>query len=152
MHYCDVIMGAMASQIISLTIIYSIIYSGADQRKHQSSALLTHLMTSSWMEDWNVFSWSKFSTTMHNRTHTPTLHLNTHRHTLIKCLSNKSCRIMDLNPYRCNTLVPELNAQSFAVYVLRSGNAMAWSQTGHNPLPEAMFSMIDLWCDSDSIF
>ena len=40
MHYTDVIMGAMASQITSLTIIYSIRYSGADQRKHQSSASL----------------------------------------------------------------------------------------------------------------
>ena len=39
-HYSDIIMGAMASQITSLTIVYSIIYSGADQRKHQSSASL----------------------------------------------------------------------------------------------------------------
>ena len=31
-------MGVMASQITSLTIIYSTVYSGADQRKHQSSA------------------------------------------------------------------------------------------------------------------
>ena len=36
----DVIMGAMPSQITSLTIVYSIIYSGADQRKYQSSASL----------------------------------------------------------------------------------------------------------------
>ena len=40
-HYNDVIMGAMASQITSLTIVYSTVYSGANQRKHQSSALLT---------------------------------------------------------------------------------------------------------------
>ena len=33
-------MGAMASQITSLTIAYSIVYSGADQRKYQSSASL----------------------------------------------------------------------------------------------------------------
>ena len=39
-HYNDFIMGAMASQITSLTIVYSSIYSGADQRKHQSSASL----------------------------------------------------------------------------------------------------------------
>ena len=39
-HYNDVIMGAMASQITSLTIVYSTVYSGADQRKHQSSAWL----------------------------------------------------------------------------------------------------------------
>ena len=39
-HYVDVIMGAIASQITSLTIVYSIVYSDADQRKHQSSASL----------------------------------------------------------------------------------------------------------------
>ena len=32
----DVIMGAMASQITNLAIVYSTVYSGADQRKHQS--------------------------------------------------------------------------------------------------------------------
>ena len=53
-HYCDVLMGATASRITSLTIVYSsvssqitsltIVYlsvsSGTDQRKHQSSASL----------------------------------------------------------------------------------------------------------------
>ena len=39
-HYDDVIMSSMASQITSLTIIYSTVYSGPDQRKHQSSASL----------------------------------------------------------------------------------------------------------------
>ena len=38
LHYSDVIMGVMVSQITSLTIAYSTIYSGTDQRKHQSSA------------------------------------------------------------------------------------------------------------------
>ena len=33
-------MGAMASQITSLTIVYLAVYLGADQRKHQSSASL----------------------------------------------------------------------------------------------------------------
>ena len=37
-HYNDVIMGAIASLITSLTIVYSTVYSDADQRKHQSSA------------------------------------------------------------------------------------------------------------------
>ena len=40
LHYSDVIMGMVASQITSLTIVYSTVYSGADQRKHQSSASL----------------------------------------------------------------------------------------------------------------
>ena len=70
-HYNDVIMTTMASQITSLTVVYSTVYSDADQRKHQSSASLAfvwgihrdrwiprtkgqlrekcfHLMTSSW--------------------------------------------------------------------------------------------------------
>ena len=33
-------MSVIASQITSLTIVYSTVYSGADQRKHQSSASL----------------------------------------------------------------------------------------------------------------
>ena len=40
LHYDDVIMSTIASQITSLTIVYSTIYSGADQSKHQSSASL----------------------------------------------------------------------------------------------------------------
>ena len=40
MHYGDVIMGAIAPQITSLTIVYSTVYSDADQRKHQSTASL----------------------------------------------------------------------------------------------------------------
>ena len=39
-HYDDVIMNTLASQITSLAIVYSIVYSDADQRKHQSSASL----------------------------------------------------------------------------------------------------------------
>ena len=39
-HYDDVIMTTLSSQITSLAIVYSIVYSDADQRKHQSSASL----------------------------------------------------------------------------------------------------------------
>ena len=39
-HYSDVIISAMASEITSITIVYSILYSGADQRKHRSAASL----------------------------------------------------------------------------------------------------------------
>ena len=39
-HYSDVIMGTIVSQIPSLTIFYSTVYSDADQRRHQSSASL----------------------------------------------------------------------------------------------------------------
>ena len=71
-------MGIVASQITSLTIVYTTVYSDADQRKHQSSASLAfvwgihrdrwiprtngqlrgkyfHLMTSSWLDDEILF-------------------------------------------------------------------------------------------------
>ena len=70
-HYSDVIMSTIACLITSLAVVYSTVYSDADQRKHQSSASLAfvrgihrdrwiprtkgqlrgkcfHLMTSSW--------------------------------------------------------------------------------------------------------
>ena len=73
-HYSDVIMTTIASLITSLAVVYSAVYSDADQRKHQSSASLAfvwgihrdrwiprtkgqlrgkcfHLMTSSWGRD-----------------------------------------------------------------------------------------------------
>ena len=42
-HYNDVIMSAMASQITSLIIVYSIFYSSTAQRKYQSSASLAFM-------------------------------------------------------------------------------------------------------------
>ena len=39
-HYDDVIMTMLESQITSLTVVYSIVYTGVQQRKHQSSASL----------------------------------------------------------------------------------------------------------------
>ena len=48
-------MGKIASQITSLTIVYSTVYSGADQRKHQSSASLASAQMASNAE--NVSIW-----------------------------------------------------------------------------------------------
>ena len=42
-HYSDVIMSAMTSQITGISIVCSTVCSGADQRKHQSSASLTYV-------------------------------------------------------------------------------------------------------------
>ena len=39
-HYSDVIINAMASQLSGVSIVYSTVWSRADQRKHQSSASL----------------------------------------------------------------------------------------------------------------
>ena len=59
-HYSDVIMGAMASGITSLTIVYSNVYSGADQRKHQSFASLAFVR---WIHRWSVNSPHKWPVT-----------------------------------------------------------------------------------------
>ena len=40
-HYGDVMMGAIASQITSLTIVFLTVYSNADERKYESSVSLT---------------------------------------------------------------------------------------------------------------
>ena len=48
-NYNDVIMGAMSSQITSLRIVYSSVYSGAHQRKPQSSASLAFV--------WGIHRW-----------------------------------------------------------------------------------------------
>ena len=56
-HYNDVIMGAMASQITSLTIVYTAVYSGVDQRKRQSSASLAFMR---WIHWWPVNSPQKW--------------------------------------------------------------------------------------------
>ena len=48
-HYDDVIMDSIASQITSLTIVYSTVHSGADQSKHQSSASLAFV--------WEIHRW-----------------------------------------------------------------------------------------------
>ena len=48
-HYTAVIMGAVASQITRLTIVYSTVYSDADQRKHQSSVSLAFV--------WGIHRW-----------------------------------------------------------------------------------------------
>ena len=52
-HYSEVIMGAMVSKIISLTIVYSTVYSGADHKKHQSYASLAFVRGNRW---WSVNS------------------------------------------------------------------------------------------------
>ena len=48
-HYDDVIMSEIASQITSLTNVYSTVLSGADQSKHQSSASLAFV--------WEIHRW-----------------------------------------------------------------------------------------------
>ena len=90
-HYNDVIMSEIASHITSLTIVYSIVHSDADQRKHQSSASLAlcgeftgdwwiprtngqlrgkcfHLITSSWVLLTYSFIFAIITNSMHHGT------------------------------------------------------------------------------------
>ena len=58
-HYSDVLMDTMASQITSLTIVYSTVYSGIDQRKHQRSTSMafvrgTHRWSANSPHKWSV--------------------------------------------------------------------------------------------------
>ena len=59
-HYSDVIMGTIASQITSLTIVHSTVYLDSDQRKHQSSASLAFVR---WIHRWPVNSPHKWPVT-----------------------------------------------------------------------------------------
>ena len=56
-HYDDVIMTTMASQITSLTIVYSTVYSGADQRKHQRSVSLASVREIHWRPVNSTHKW-----------------------------------------------------------------------------------------------
>ena len=59
-HYSDIIMGMMASQITSLTIVYSTIDSGTDERKDQSC---TSLAFERGIHRWSVNSQHKWPVT-----------------------------------------------------------------------------------------
>ena len=50
-------MGAIASQITSLTIVYSFVYSDADQRKNQSSASLAFVWGMFPFDDVIMYTW-----------------------------------------------------------------------------------------------
>ena len=52
-HYSDAIMRAMGSQVTGLANVCSTVYSGADQRKHQSSASLAFFR---WNHRWPLSS------------------------------------------------------------------------------------------------
>ena len=59
-HCRDVIMGSMAFQITSLTIVYSTVYAGVDQRNHKGSAPLAFV---SGIHRWPVNSPHKWPVT-----------------------------------------------------------------------------------------
>ena len=133
-------MGAMASQITSLTIVYSTVYSGADQRKLQSSVLLALCAGNSPVTGEfpaqrasnaeNVSIWWRHHATDHNETWTVcvifTVLYNTHELTRIMSLPNAIlkknviCKISAIlsQPQCVNTLRPRQNSRNFAYDIL----------------------------------
>ena len=105
-HYIDVIMGTMASQITSLTIAYSTVYSDADQRKHHSSGSLAfvwgiHLGPVNSLHKWPVM-WKMFpfdDVIMGQEEHT--------KHSLYNCFC--------INHKNTVVLILKLNGQGFGL-------------------------------------
>ena len=111
-HYNDVIMGATTFQITSLTIVYSSVHSGSDQRKHRSSASLAFVQgidqwpvnsPHKWPATWkmfpfddvimknytslptyvqNIFVWQQSSLVKSSRQTSWQTHTHIHKHTL----------------------------------------------------------------------
>ena len=124
-HYDDVRMGAIASQITSLTIVYSTVYSNADQRKHQSSASL-------------AFVWG-----IHRDRWIP----RTKGQLRGKCfhLMTSSCDENDRKPDDSLThlpLVPHILRQWTWTALVQ---VMAWCRTCDKPLPALML----IYCQLD---
>ena len=93
-HYNDVMMSAMAYQITSLTIVYSVVYSGADQRKHQSSASLAFIRG---IHRWPVNSPHKMASNAENvsiwwRHHTTEVYCKTSTISLAHGISDCVCK------------------------------------------------------------
>ena len=99
-HYCDLIMGAMASQITSLTVVYSTDYSDADKKKkHQVSAPLAFV--------WGIHRWPVNSP--HKRPVTRKMFP----------FDDVIMRCNPLNPGRFNASPPGQNGRHFADDIFR---------------------------------
>ena len=123
-HYGDVIMGTMTSQITSLTIVYSTVYSGADQSSaslafvrgiHRSpvTGKCFHLMTSSW----NIQRWFVLFTLLQKGT------MFTISHLILRVDGNQH-RAADFN-----TLRPKQNCRHFAddIFKLVFSRKIIWT-------------------------
>ena len=123
MHYSDVIMVTMASQITSLSNVYSNVYSGADQRKYQSSASLAFVRG---IHRWPGYSTHKSPVT---RKMFPfddviiSLHIASHVH-------EQSTAGFTLNPNDWFTATAIVTANS---WLLMSGSRMFKKTIYHNP-------------------
>ena len=152
-HYNDVIMGMMASQITSLTIVYSTVYSGADQRKHQSSASLAFVRginrgpvnsPHKWSVTWKMFPFHDVIMLWHG--------LNWYQLQQVNMVVAD-----DLAPHRWWMLHDKLHTY-FTIHrgaimmtssngnILRVTGPLCGEFTGHRRMPLTKASNAELWC------
>ena len=131
-HYNDIIMSTMASQITSLTIVYSAVYSGADQRKDQSSASLAFVRG---IHRWPVNS--------------------THKWPVRRKMLPFDVVIMKYCGYPMNCMIPPIFARGREnVIMMTSSNGnifrvtdrLCGEFTGHRWIPRTKASDAELWC------
>ena len=155
-HYSGVMMSAMASQIISLKIGYSIVYSGADQRKYQSSASLAFVRE---IHRWSVnsphkgpvtrkcFHLMKSSCRVHYHLHLKKHHKNrmVHGALMFSCLNKpldkQSCRCFKTPWHSCDI--------TMVLFVWRSGY---WWCSPYVPLPWQCGNRVSLECRWSALF
>ena len=152
-------MSTMAYQIIRLTIVYSIVYSGADHRKHQSSALLAfvggihwwqvdsphkgpvtrkmfHLMTSS------LYDWVGFVATNPDVA-IKVSHFSTHPRTRLNI-----CYYIVLRPWMIHS--PEHNWENMSIHMKTSCHGSIFRVTGplwlESPDHQQRANKSGLWC------
>ena len=141
-HYRDVIMSAMASQITSVLFVFSIVYSGTDQRKHHSSVSLAFV--------WGIHRWPANSphkgTIMRKMFPFDDVIMNRHRWTLqlINCFGHMAVilKILFCNKYYSllNTDISFHNAFRINSEGLLDGKSTLVQVIGairHQPLPES---------------
>ena len=119
-HYNDVIMGVIASQITSLTTVYSIVYSDADQSKHQSSASLAFVRG---IHRGPVNSWHKWPVT---RKMFPFDDVIMKYHSRVRFWKKKIKSLFELS-FLCNLF---LSAQlAIQININSSDNGWCWTGT-----------------------
>ena len=159
-HDNDVIMNVIASQITSLTIVYSNIYSGTDQRKHQSSASLAFVRGIRWSPvnsshkgpvTWKMFPFDDVIMFTFTRSHSLSISLT---HSLSLALSCQKLRFV-MMPTLLSQVAPEVLLWQ-PMMASSSGNIfcvtgpLCGEFTGHKGQWHGalMFSLICIWINS----
>ena len=139
-HYNYVIMGTMSSQITRLTIVYSSVYSGTYQRKHQSSASLAFVRG---IHGWLVNSPHKGPVTQKMFTFDDVIMLYAIINTLRPRQNGRhfaddifKCNFLDKNVWIPITISLKFIPQGPINNIPALAQIMAWHRPGGKPLSE----------------